>query len=101
MNVLGPHQDKTQDLVPGSSIVSISLGATRTFRISKKEGGKKIKVKDYELTNGTVIIMRKEMQDKYYHEIVKVNGEKGKKIGPRINITFRKVKGVQKDDDDD
>ena len=69
MNVLGPHQDKTQDLVPGSSIVSISLGATRTFRISKKEGGKKIKVKDYELTNGTVIIMRKEMQDKYYHEI--------------------------------
>ena len=92
-NVLGPHSDDETQLKKDSCILSISLGETRKFRISEK--GKKKKecgVLDILLHHGDVIVMKGKMQSFYKHEIVKVNGEKGKKMGRRINLTFRKFK---------
>lgn len=84
---IGPHSDDESQLVEGSPILSVSLGATRTFRIHPKAGGKKLL--DIELKNGSYIIMKSPMQSYYKHSIVKVGGKKAKTVGRRINITFR------------
>ena len=95
---ISAHQDKTDKLIPGSSIVSISLNEgiyKRTFRVTKaliKDGkivaGKKksdIAI-DLKVGNKDVVIMRGDMQKNYFHEIIKETTK-----GKRINITFRKV----------
>jgi alkylated DNA repair dioxygenase AlkB len=84
---IGPHSDDERQLVPGSSIYSLSLGATRKFRIRDKKTNKI--VKDFELSDGTVVVMCGAMQKEFKHEIVKIQGAKSKKVGKRINITFR------------
>ena len=87
---IGPHSDDERQLTEGSPICSISLGATRKFRFRNKNN-KKI-VKDIELVNGQVVIMCGRTQKEYTHEIVKINGNKGRGVGKRINITFRQFK---------
>jgi len=84
---IGPHSDNTKQLVTDSPIVSISLGQTRIFRIRDKKT-KEI-LKDIELKNKSIVVMCGKFQDELTHEIVKVNGDKGKKMGRRINLTFR------------
>jgi len=84
---IGLHRDDEKSLVPDSTIFSLSLGATRKFRI-REYGTKKI-VKDIMLENGMVVIMGGRMQKDFTHEIVKIAGAKGESTGRRINITFR------------
>lgn len=83
---IGSHPDNVKQLVPLSPILSLSLGATRKFRI--RDMNKKI-IKDIDLNHGDILVMCGNMQKEFKHEIVKVQGEKGKKIRRRINITFR------------
>jgi alkylated DNA repair dioxygenase AlkB len=85
---IGTHADSTVQLEKDSEIVSISLGATRKFRIRDNN---KI-VKDIELKNFDTVVMGGIFQDELKHEIVKVNGKKGEMVKKRINITFRKFK---------
>lgn len=73
-------------MVPLSPILSLSFGATRKFRIRDKND--KI-IKDIDLHDSDIIVMCGNMQKEFKHEIVKVSGEKGAKVGKRINITFR------------
>lgn len=80
---IGAHRDDEKDLVKGSDIMSLSFGATRTFRI-RDFATKKI-VKDLDLTNGTVIKMNHPFNRDFTHEITKTS----KPVGPRINITCR------------
>lgn len=87
---ISAHSDDEKQLKPKSCILSISLGETRKFRISGKMDNKK--VIDYNLSHGDVIVMKGEMQHLYKHAIVKVSGSKGKNMGRRINLTFRKFK---------
>jgi alkylated DNA repair dioxygenase AlkB len=83
---IGKHSDDEKQLRKDSPIVSVSLGATRKFRIRKKgEKG----FRDILLPHGTVIVMGGKFQKEFTHEVPKIIGEKGKKVGPRINITFR------------
>jgi len=84
---IGAHSDNETELIKNSSILSISLGETRTFRIRSSETGEIIK--DFELQSGTFFVMGGNFQKKYTHEIVKVMGEKGAKLGRRINLTYR------------
>lgn len=86
---IGAHSDDETQLIKNSTIISISLGETRTFRIRDKKT-KKI-VLDIQLEHGTIIIMN-DMQKKFTHEITKVNGKKGQNLKERINITFRQFK---------
>ena len=79
----------TNQLIKDSAIVSISIGATRKFRIKPKL----FKIyQDYDLKSGDVIVMGGNMQKEFKHEIVKVTGKKAALISKRINITFRQFK---------
>jgi alkylated DNA repair dioxygenase AlkB len=80
------HRDDENDLQSGSSIASISFGATRTFRIRDYKT-KKI-IKDQTLNHGSLFIMGGDFQKEYTHEVPKTK----KQITKRINITCRSFK---------
>ncbi|GAQ93145.1 oxidoreductase [Klebsormidium nitens] len=52
---IGPHRDSDRQLVGGSTIMSITLGATRTFRI--RDYSTKDVVQDLELVDGSFVVM--------------------------------------------
>ena len=83
---VGWHADDEKELGTNPTIASLSLGATRRFDIKhKKEEGLK---HHFELTNGSLIVMRGAMQHHWLHQI-----PVQKKITlPRINLTFRTIK---------
>lgn len=84
---IGAHSDDERQLIKHSPIVSISLGATRTFRLRKK--GESGIFKDILMPDGTVLVMGGKFQSEFKHEVPKINGKKGHGVGRRINITFR------------
>ena len=84
---IGSHADNEPQIKKRSPIVSITLGATRKFRIRKNKT-KEI-VYDLDIPDRTIVVMCGKFQEELKHEIVKVNGEKGEQVGPRINITMR------------
>ena len=87
---IGPHSDDETQIVPSSPIASISLGATRTFRIREKKT-KRIAA-DIAVDHGSFCVMGGEMQRRYTHEIVKLTDKRAKLVGKRINITFRQFR---------
>jgi alkylated DNA repair dioxygenase AlkB len=88
---ISSHADDERQMVPGSPIVSISLGATRQFRLrwgnNSPQKGKIFR--DFSVNHGSFLTMGGDFQKEFKHEIVKVNGYKGLQVGRRINITFR------------
>lgn len=89
-NYIGSHSDDESQLKKDSSIISISLGQERIFRIRDKKD--KTILFDIDLPDRELLIMGGKFQKELLHEIVKVNGKKGQKMSPRINITFRQFK---------
>lgn len=87
---IGPHSDDTRQLVANSPILSISLGAERTFRIREK--GTKAITLDLGMPDRSYVVMGGAMQDHFTHEVPKINGAKGENVGRRVNITFRVFK---------
>jgi len=80
---MGMHADDEPEM--GDVIGSLSLGATRTFRIKHN---KTKETRSFEVSNGTLIIMAGTMQQFWKHEIPKTK----EPVGERINLTFRKIK---------
>ena len=85
------HADSERQLRPNSPIVSVSLGATRIFRIRRKHGGRGIPaiVKDVQAVDHSYLIMGGAFQSHYTHEVPKIAGRKGESVGRRVNVTFR------------
>jgi alkylated DNA repair dioxygenase AlkB len=79
---MGMHAD--DELEMGNVIGSLSLGATRTFRIKHN---KTLETRSFQVGNGTLIIMAGTMQQFWKHEIPKTK----KDVGERINLTFREI----------
>ena len=79
---IGWHADNEPEM--GNVIGSLSLGATRTFRI--KHNATK-ETRSFPVSNGTLIIMAGTMQQFWKHEIPKTK----EPVGERINLTFRKI----------
>lgn len=77
------HRDDEKGIQPGSSIASISFGATRTFRVREYKT-KKI-ILDIPLTHGSIFVMGGTFQNEFTHEVPKSK----KNNDRRINITFR------------
>ena len=73
----------------GSVIGSLSLGATRKFRIKHNTSKETI---DFFVGNGALIIMAGTMQQHWKHCIPKTK----KNVGERINLTFRKIISLQR-----
>jgi alkylated DNA repair dioxygenase AlkB len=81
----GWHADDEKELGENPVIASLSLGESRKFKMKHKED-KSIK-KDILLTNGSLLIMSGETQEKWKHTIAKTK----LKVGERINLTFRYI----------
>lgn len=82
---MGWHRDNEAVLGKNPSIASVSFGATRIFQIRNYETkGHKI---DILLTHGGLLMMSGESQHHWEHQIPKTK----KVLGPRINLTFRKL----------
>ena len=79
---MGWHADDEPEM--GEVIGSLSLGATRNFRIRHN---KTRETMNFPVGHGTLIIMAGTMQEHYQHEIPKTK----KIIGERVNLTFREI----------
>jgi alkylated DNA repair dioxygenase AlkB len=79
---MGWHADDEPEM--GEVIGSLSLGATRNFRIRHNTTRETM---NFPVGHGTLIIMAGTMQEHYQHEIPKTK----KIIGERVNLTFREI----------
>lgn len=84
---IGPHSDNESQLVPDSSIYSFSFGQKRDFVIKSKD---KTFRKVIPMPSNSLMIMGKQMQKYYKHEVPK----RALSTCPqrRINFTFRLFK---------
>lgn len=64
---IGPHSDRTDQLISGAPIVTVSLGAERTFRFSRK-GSPSV---DIQVKHGTVVVIPDETNRAVKHSLVK------------------------------
>lgn len=83
---MGFHSDDEKELGSNPVIASISLGAERIFVLKSKVNPQAKPIR-LPLISGSLLIMKGETQKNYKHGIPK---EK-RLLGPRINLTFRKL----------
>ena len=79
------HADDEKELGREPVIASVSLGATRKFRMKHlrdREARAEI-----ELHHGSLLVMRGPTQRHWHHEVPKT----AKPVGPRVNLTFRRT----------
>jgi alkylated DNA repair dioxygenase AlkB len=79
---IGPHRDSTVGLVEGAPIVTISLGATRVFRLWPAKGKGFV---DFEAAHGTVFLLLWETNLHVKHGVP----HRARDEGRRISITAR------------
>ena len=84
---IGWHADKVGDLVPGSTIYSLSLGAERDFQF-KPIVGSKDKPTTISLTSGALVTMTLDLQKTHKHCVPVRKGVRE----ARINVTFRRLR---------
>ncbi|MCM4159758.1 alpha-ketoglutarate-dependent dioxygenase AlkB [Antarcticibacterium flavum] len=82
---MGLHSDDEKELGQNPVIASISLGATRKFRLKHKEF--KDQKQDLLLEHGSLLLMQGTTQHYWKHELPRTK----KEVGPRINLTFRNI----------
>ncbi len=78
------HADDEPELGTKPTIASLSLGATRRFKIRQRATGETWTL---DLHHGDLLIMSGASQRDYLHAVPKTKAA----IGPRINLTFRWV----------
>lgn len=79
---IGWHSDDSPEMGERPAIASLSLGATRKFQLRNKVTKE---VYSFELTHGSLFIMKPGCQEEWHHKICKTSAE----VGLRINWTFR------------
>jgi DNA oxidative demethylase len=83
---IGRHADDEDDLVPGSPIAGLSLGAARDFFVYDRATRKR--VASITLEHGSLIVMWGSAQRHFQHAVPKRTHLRE----PRISVTFRIVK---------
>ena len=81
---MGMHSDDEAELGPEPVIASVSFGAVRTFILRHKRGKQTLKL---DLRSGSLLLMAGKTQANWQHGINK----SAKVLGPRVNLTFRKI----------
>ena len=81
----GWHADDEPELGINPVIASVSFGEERFFQLKHKT--KKIETIKFKLQSGSLLLMEGSTQHNWYHKIAKTS----KNIGPRINLTYRKI----------
>jgi alkylated DNA repair dioxygenase AlkB len=87
---IGAHRDSTKSMCAGAPIVTVSVGATRTMRIRRWKGKDR---HDFELCDGSVVVIPFETNLAWTHEIL---GRKSD-VGRRISVTFRAFEAGSQD----
>lgn len=82
---VGMHADDEPGV--GGVIGSLSLGATRAFRIRHNATKE---TRTFRLAGGTLVVMAGTMQRFWKHEVPKTTED----VGERINLTFRHIGGA-------
>jgi alkylated DNA repair dioxygenase AlkB len=81
---MGWHADREPELGPEPVIASVSLGATRRFDLRHNDTGT---TRAFELTSGSLLVMRGNTQAQWRHRVPKVR----EVARERVNLTFRFV----------
>ncbi|PMG26911.1 hypothetical protein BCU94_04870 [Shewanella sp. 10N.286.52.C2] len=84
LDSMGWHSDDEPEIVANSAIVSVSIGASRTFALRHKSLNIKQNV---ELESGDLLIMHQGMQSQWQHAVPK----RLKVKNCRLNLTFRQL----------
>lgn len=85
---MGWHSDAEAELGPQPLIASLSLGATRRFRLRhKRDAALKLELA---LPAGSLLLMSGTTQREYQHDLPKAP----RVLLPRLNLTFRRVLGI-------
>ena len=79
------HTDAEKELGKNPVIASVNFGDTRTFQLKHIDTNEKISI---ELTHGSLLVMKGELQHYWKHQVPKTK----KKKSPRVNLTFRVIK---------
>ncbi|MGK0367398.1 MAG: alkylated DNA repair dioxygenase AlkB [Thermoproteota archaeon] len=80
------HSDDEVELGNNPTIASLSLGAERVFQL-KHKNDKSLDVIKLTLENGSLVLMKGELQHHWKHQLAKTV----KHVDARINLTFRKI----------
>lgn len=83
---MGLHADDEPELGAQPVIASLSLGATRVFRLKHRHDRRVAPLK-LPLVSGSLLVMAGDTQQNWKHEVPKQRVP----CGPRINLTFRYV----------
>jgi alkylated DNA repair dioxygenase AlkB len=83
---MGWHSDDEPALGRNPVIASLSLGATRNFKLKHKTRPEQ-KILSIALAHGSLLLMAGSTQHHWFHGIAK----QSRMIAPRINLTFRKI----------
>lgn len=83
----GWHADDEKELGKNPTIASLSLGASRVFKFRDKKA--KSSVHSMSLEHGSLLLMKDATQHNWQHQVPKTS----KFVEPRINLTFRTIKG--------
>lgn len=81
---MGWHADREPELGSAPVIASVSLGVARRFDFRHNVTGT---LRSFELTSGSLLVMREQTQTQWRHRVPKDPGVRGE----RINLTFRFV----------
>jgi len=85
---MGYHADDEPELGKHPIIASLSFGAQRIMHFRNRHD-RSITTQKITLTDGSLLVMRGACQAHWKHAIPKTR----KAIGPRVNLTFRKIIG--------
>jgi alkylated DNA repair dioxygenase AlkB len=83
---MGWHQDNEKEMIAGSSIASLSFGAVRKFAFKHAKTNERL---DIDLAHGSLLDMKGDIQQHWYHSLPKTKRVKQM----RINLTFRLMHG--------
>lgn len=84
-DAMGWHSDSEGELGMAPVIASLSLGATRRFKLRARDGDARI---DVDLPHGSLLVMSGATQALYRHALPRTR----RPVGARINLTFRCVR---------
>lgn len=87
---MGWHADDEPELGAAPTIASVSLGATRRFRLRARAPLVQPAF-GLDLAAGSLLLMRGATQQHWQHALPKT----ARPVGPRLNLTFRWVHGPQ------
>ncbi|QIL76358.1 alpha-ketoglutarate-dependent dioxygenase AlkB family protein [Hymenobacter sp. HDW8] len=88
---MGWHADNEPELGPHPVIASVSLGATRRFRLRPGPGTPPYAPLGLDLPPGSLLVMRGPTQQRWQHALPKTT----RPIEARLNLTFRRIVEVK------